>query len=186
MAEKTGWGKLHREIMDHPVWDHDGIYKLFTFCFMEANWKASQYKVPGANELITVERGQFITGQQMLHSALYKRPTRETPTSRTVWRWLQNLSEFGCVKLMTLSNRCTIVTVVNYETYQDLNSDSVTQTSKQATDLCHADVKASDTPVSTSEEVKKGRREEGKASKASAIRALRREEARGPDSRRLS
>lgn len=159
MASGDGWVKILRKIREHAVWDHDGVFKLFVHCVLEANYAPTKYKIPGSHELIDVVRGQFITGQQILFSGLYKRPTKDTPNSRTVWRWLQVLSEFGCVNLLTVSNRCTLVTVCNYESYQEPQSDndkpSDTPVSKQATHRCHAGVKA----PPTSEEVKKVKKE---------------------------
>ncbi len=157
MAE-DGWVKLVRKIREHPVWDHDGMLKLFLHCVFEANWKPSKYLVPGSHDVIEVARGQFITGQQVLYSSLYRAASKDSPTSRTVWRWLQNLQEFGCVNLMTVSNRCTVVTVCNYETYQDARFDTVKPDDTPVSRRCHAGV----TPVSTSEELNNSKQEEGK------------------------
>ena len=81
-----GWIKAFRKIREHPTWSHDGMFKLLFHCLFEANFKPSQYLVPGTTEAIVVPRGAFITGREVLLNALYPSKTTDTPTSRTVSR----------------------------------------------------------------------------------------------------
>lgn len=170
------WIKIHRAILEHPVFYHDGMFRLWVFLLLRANWKPARWLVPGTMEQTTIERGQLVTGRETLFQELYgsSYTGSEKPTSRTVWRWLETLKKFGCVTLKTMSNRCTLVTIVNYETYQQQKGEDVQPLSKVCpTDVppvssrCPADVP----PVSTIEESnksKKGRREEGKKVSADA------------------
>lgn len=164
------WLKLHRSIMEHPVFQHDGLLRLWTYLLVKANWKPRDWIIPGTLDRVTIARGQLITGRETLFESLYGNDYRgeSKPTARTVWRWLKTLESFECVTLQTVSNRCTLVTISKYTTYQDGGDDDVPPVSRSCpTDVqvvsnrCPTDVP----PVSTLEErnnSKKERREEGK------------------------
>lgn len=115
-----GYVKLHREIESHPTFAHDGLFRLWSYCMLRANWKDTQWLIPGTTTSMVVRRGQFITGRESLHSRLYGPEYRgeHRPASRTLWRWLESLCHMKCITMDTVSNRCTLVTVCNYEAYQ--------------------------------------------------------------------
>lgn len=156
---EEGWIKAYRKLRDHPSWPHDGLVKLWLHCLFEANYASSTYLIPGTTDIVTVERGSFITGREVLHAGMYPKKSADTPVARTVYRWLQSLERMECVTLRTLSNRCTLVTVVNYETYQAKEAGQGSSDVPPVSKSCPAGVP----PVSTSEEkkeTKKGRKEE--------------------------
>lgn len=125
------WITVHRKLLTNPVMQHDGLFRLWMFCLMKAAWKDGRWLVPGTTSVMDVKRGQFITGRESLHSALYggEYSGEHRPSSRTLWRWLESLAAMECVKLETVSNRCTIVTVVKYNTYQKDKQQDVQQVS---------------------------------------------------------
>lgn len=151
-----GWVRLYRKIQEHPAWSHDGMLKLWLYCCMEANYKDSTYLVPGTTQVIRVNRGSFITGREVLLNALYPHKNSDTPVARTVYRWMQSLEAMECLKTQNVSNRCTMVTVVNYDTYNPQNGVSCPTDVQPVSDRCPTAVR----PMSTSEEGKE--REEGK------------------------
>lgn len=121
---------LWRKMLDSPIFNHDGLFRLWSFCLMRANWKDGKWFIPNSLIEVQIPRGSFITGRESLHGELYperdkygKRIKREyTPCSRTVWRWLEALERMNCINLQVVSNRCTIVSVCNYNLYQDINT----------------------------------------------------------------
>ena len=116
------WIKLHRKLLEHPIMAHDGLCRMWIYCLMRANWKKRRWLMPGTTTPIVIPRGSFITGRKALHEALYpKDDNREmpTPSPSTVWRWLHSLQTMQCVKLENVNNRCTMVSICNYSTYQD-------------------------------------------------------------------
>lgn len=133
-----GWVTEDRAVLEHPVFQDAGLYRLFRYCILKANWKPGRWLVPGTMTQIDIDRGQFVTGRESLYAELYGPSYRGShkPTSRTLWRWLSALQSLGCLKLETVSNRCTIVTVVNYSTYQDPRNPDVPHVSS----TCPADV----------------------------------------------
>lgn len=160
------WIKLHRKMLNSPIMRHDGLFRLWAYCLLVANWKPSKWLVPGTLREVQIGRGQFITGRTSLHEALYPKRDRDgriieceyTPAPRTLWRRLEALRIMGCVKLQNLSNRCTLVTVCNYETYQDGGHLDCPADVPLMSRCCPADVPL----MSTTEEDKKIRKEEDK------------------------
>jgi hypothetical protein len=157
-----GYVKLHREILEHPVFVHPGVFHLWCYCLMRANWKDSKAMVPGTLRQIEVRRGQFITGRESLFANLYANTKQSPPTPRTVWRWLETLEEYGSLRVQTLSGRCSLVTVCNYDTYQSEDSGGCPADVQLASSSRPGDVQVSILPASTVEEVKKGRKERSK------------------------
>lgn len=165
------WIKLHRKLLSHPIMTHDGLCRLWVHCLMRANWKDKQWIIPGTLQPITILRGSFITGRESLFSEMY--PKRDSdgkaivrkwaPTSRTLWSWLRALEGFECVKLETVSNRCTIVTIRNYNTYQSLEEGSLPAGFPLASSQLPAGFPLTCSPASTIEERKEF--QEGEESK---------------------
>lgn len=138
------WIKLHRSLLEGPLIQHAGMLQVWIYCLLRANWEPRRVMFPGCLSPIEVDRGEFVTGRNALHAALYSGPEKDKPVARTVWRWLETLEAMACVELRTVSNRCTVVKVCNYKTYQDGQQDNVPLVSRS----CPADVP----PVSTDKE----------------------------------
>jgi hypothetical protein len=160
------WIKLHRKLLESPIMQHDGLFRLWGYCLMRANWKESKWLIPGTLTEISVPRGAFISGRESLHHALYPKHDingkpiyrDSTPTSRTVWRWLEALAKMECVNIKNVSNRCSIITVCNYNVYQDDKDTQCPAGVQPVSSRCPAGVQ----PVSTEEEDKNLRKKERK------------------------
>lgn len=112
-----GWVKLHRKILDNGIFTGDSdLLKVFVWCLLKASHKQHQI---GMN---TIEPGQFLTGRISASQELNIKPT-------TVRNKLNQLQQKKYVKLMT-TNKFSIVTIVNWNTYQveDSTSDSESKT----------------------------------------------------------
>lgn len=140
MASDIGWLKLHRKFIESDVFQHPGMWHLFCYCMARANVADKPALIPGTTEFVTIKRGQFITGRNSLHAALYPNAERDTPVPRTVWRWMETIQGLGCIKLETLSNRCTLVSVCNYETYQARETGQCPAHVPLVSSTCPADV----------------------------------------------
>jgi hypothetical protein len=157
-----GYVKLYRDVMDHPIFAHEGMLRLWCFCLLRANWKDSQWLVPGTLISMPVKRGQFITGGNSLYESLYGSEYKgDKPSVRTIWRWLEALRDMECLEMQTVSSRCTLVTICNYETYQDANDGECQADDKPVSSSCHAGV----TPVTTNKETNHSIKKEGKNGK---------------------
>jgi hypothetical protein len=114
----TGYVKLHRESMDHPVFDDPWLWKVFTWCIMRANFADSQYKDG------PVERGSFKTGRNAAAESLNASPS-------SVYRAFLRLKKLGCISLKS-NKHWTTITVCNYTTYQSDEEQARTTGEQQA------------------------------------------------------
>jgi len=121
MAEDEGWIKLHRKFTDSDIFQHPGMWHLFCYCMAKAHFRDKEIVVPGTFEKRIVKRGSLITGRNALHERLYPHKTQFSPSPSTLWRWLEQLEVMESVKLENLNNRCTMVTVCQYERYNAHN-----------------------------------------------------------------
>lgn len=151
MAADTGWIKLHRALLEGPIIQHAGMLQVWIHCLLRANWETRKIMFPGCLTPIEVQRGEFVTGRNSLHAWLYPRADKDNPVAKTVWRWLEALEGMGCVSLRTVSNRCTVVSVVNYESYQSREVGQCPTDVPPVSNRCPADVPL----VSTDKELKK-------------------------------
>jgi hypothetical protein len=142
----TGYVKLHRSVIEHWVFAHDGVFYLWTNLLMRANWKDGKFWPGGSTQPMTIARGQFVTGRSSLHSLLYPthdslgrviRREQKPPHATTVWRWLQALEKDGMVALHVRSS-FTIVTISNYDTYQGRDGDECATDAPQMRQPCAA------------------------------------------------
>lgn len=160
----SGYVKMHRELMEHWVFDDDAVFYLWTNLLMRANWKDGKFWPGGDSSPLIVKRGQLVTGRTSLHALLY--PTRNSqgqvikrehnpPHPSTIWRWIKAMEKDGMIAL-DVRSKYTIITLCNYETYQGSDADDCTTSAQVVRRSCAGDAQV----VRTIEEGKKGRREE--------------------------
>jgi hypothetical protein len=122
MTEKnTGFISLHRKILDWGWYTDANTKSLFLHLVLRANWKENTWlgKV--------IERGSFVTSRD----SLAKETGLSVQQVRTALKKLESTKEIT----ITTSSRNTLITVVNYEQYQDTNQDDNQQiTNEQPTD----------------------------------------------------
>lgn len=115
----TGWVKLHRKFQNWEWYKKSEMVHLFLHLLLSANHKDNTWQ--GTE----VKRGQLVTGRQAL--------VRETGISeRTIRTCLDRLTKTGELTSKT-TNRFTIVTICNYDEYQDDDFCIVQQIDQQTT-----------------------------------------------------
>jgi hypothetical protein len=99
------WVKLYRSLMESDIWHDEWLVKLFVWCLLKASFRDSAFKGK------TIERGQFVTGRL--------RASEELDVSPGKWlRGIEKLVKAGCISTKS-DNQFTVITVCNYESYQD-------------------------------------------------------------------
>ncbi len=63
----SGWISIHRKIKESPVYSDSQAVHLWLHLLLTANHKTNQFVMNG--KLITVNRGQLLTGRKALSSA---------------------------------------------------------------------------------------------------------------------
>lgn len=110
---QEGWVSLHRKALESKVYSDERAWRLFTTLLLKANWSPGYFKGEHVN------RGQLATSMRSLAELLEW-------SAATVHRTLDKLVEFGCVEV-EVKHRFSLITISNYETYQDANSERETQ-----------------------------------------------------------
>ena len=145
-----GWVKLWRKKLDSRLSKDVRLWFLFDVLVLRARATPGWVSLKTLTEPVKLERGQLISGRESLHEWIAPAIPWNRPTSKTVWRWLQKLEKMGKVVLES-SNRYTIVTIVNYGTYNDVPVEDVQVNVQPVSSRCPAGVQ----PVSTKKKEKK-------------------------------
>jgi len=114
-----GWIKLHRQFLEWEWYDEPNCTRVFLHCLLKANHKDKRYRGD------VIKRGTFVTSLEVLSHEL----NITTQQLRTVFKKLESTGEIN----RQSNRRGTVVTVCNYDTYQDVDSDSNTRSNKQLT-----------------------------------------------------
>lgn len=100
-----GWIKIYRSLLDWEWFDDAETVKLFIYILLSANYEDKKWRG------MVVERGQYVVGIEALAKRL--KTTRQKIRTR-----LEKMEKYGTIRTAT-TNRFTIVTICNYESYQD-------------------------------------------------------------------
>jgi len=114
-----GWIKLHRKFSDWEWFDNSEMVHLFIFLLLNANSENGNWRG------ITIKRGQILTG---LHS-LNERTGISIQTLRTCLTRLEKTGEIN----KQSNNQNSIITICNYESYQEKPQKSNKQPNKRPT-----------------------------------------------------
>lgn len=118
---------LSRSILESEVFANERHLKIWIWCLCKANYKKAFVPLKIGKGITTVEvkRGQFIFGRN-------KAGTELNITPSTVYNDLQSMEHKGMLKIEP-NNQYSLITVCNYDSYQDVGSYELT-TNKQPTD----------------------------------------------------
>lgn len=112
--DRRGWIKLHRKLLDNPIFKDSEAVHLFNYFLLKANYEKKSFlfnKRP-----MVVERGQLITGLRQIH--------KDTGISTgKIRRRLELLATTQIITHQT-THQFSIVTICNYNEYQDRENES--------------------------------------------------------------
>ena len=118
-----GWIKLHRQITEWEWYTDGNTFRVFLHLIINANHKPNRYKG------VLIERGQILTGRKSLAAALEL-------TERQVRTALNKLKKSGEITQKTASKTTksgSIITICNYDSYQEQKELSDQQNDQQTT-----------------------------------------------------
>ena len=130
----SGWICLHRQIVSSAVFADPDLFRLWVWILARANWETNHVamKTGRGNTIVTLQPGQLITGRMAASEELKWSPS-------TFRRRLNRLETMGMIALK-VDTHWSVVSVVNWEKYQQPNSDkwtgngqAITSESGQAT-----------------------------------------------------
>jgi hypothetical protein len=99
---------------------------------MKANHKTSYASLDGVNTPVKIEPGQFISGRYSLHSEYYSRQKRSVRkfSPWTLWKKLKVLEGMQILSIKSC-NKYSIITIINWGTYQNVVSEDEHQNEHQ-------------------------------------------------------
>lgn len=106
----NGWVKVHRKIMKSTIWGDPLRLKAWIHCILSANHEDNDVFMNG--NVVKVKKGQFITSNRKLQEEW-------GCSTNTVKKILNQLTDLGMIEYSTESRRYTVITLTNYEVYQD-------------------------------------------------------------------
>ena len=108
--DDLGWIKLHRKILDNPIFRDPETLQLFIYLLLRANHKEGHRFIFNGQE-IYLERGQCLTGLDRISG----------DTGLSFWKIRARLDLLETLKIITrkTTNRFSIVSICNYSLYQD-------------------------------------------------------------------
>lgn len=151
----AGFIKIHRKLLEWGWYDDSAVKSVFIHLLLIANFKQAEYHGR------TVERGQAVFGRENLASVL-------GITVQQVRTALNKLKSTGEITVQSYS-KFSVATIRNFELYQgndadaELTDDNQQITNNQPTNNQQStnNQPTNNQQITTSEERKKGRREEG-------------------------
>ena len=121
--ENLGWIKLHRKLLDDPVFKNAELWQLYLYCLLRANHKPNNFI--WNESLIKVEAGQFITGRKVIAADLEQ-------DESTVYKRLKVLEKLSYISLKS-NNKFTLLTVTKYDAYIEDNAEEEQQSNNKVT-----------------------------------------------------
>lgn len=134
-----GWVCLHRKTIDSMVFQHEGLFKVWCWCLMKANHEEKWVSVvTGKGSMVVkVEPGQFLFGRKVASKELRMKMS-------TLWDRMKILSKHQNIGIQSNSHY-SIITIINWNTYQrneiisDSQPDKQPTSNRQATDTNNND-----------------------------------------------
>lgn len=114
-----GWVKLHRRFTDWEWFNISEMVHLFIYLMLNANHDDNEWRG------IFIKRGQILTGLNSLHQ-------KTKISNQTLRTCLKRLEKTGEINIQS-TNKYSIITICNYDSYQLEQQTTNKQTNKQLT-----------------------------------------------------
>lgn len=109
---KQGFIKIDRQILEWRYHDYPNMFRFWILLLLKANWKPAYFKG------VLVDRGSFITSARNL--------AKESHLSVNTVRRLLQLLENEHQIIRTVTQSWTLISIVNYAKYQDIDENDGT------------------------------------------------------------
>jgi len=116
----NGYIKLHRKILNDPIFLNPGLLQLFLYCLLRSNHNEQEFNQ--RKKTIIIKRGTFLCGLKKLSEYLHC-------NQNTLYKRLQTLKSLRYIDIQT-TNKFSIISIVNYEKYQNRNSKNRAENGK--------------------------------------------------------
>ena len=110
MNETKTYVLLSRCLLEKKIFRNEKWLKVFIWCILKARHQPEPEKVGG----VEIKRGQFLFGRESASKQLNIK-------ENTIYFIMKNLQKLNAISIKS-NNKYSIVTVVNYNTYQDFKN----------------------------------------------------------------
>ena len=119
-AMDNGFIILSRGIIDSDVFASQKLLKIWVWCLCRASFKdrTIPISVGKGESIVNIKRGQFIFGRHKAEDELFI-------DGSTIYKAMKKLQEIGNITIKS-NNQYSIVTICNYDKYQDVSNYKVT------------------------------------------------------------
>lgn len=118
-----GWVKLHRKLLESPVFQNEKLLKVFVWCLLKAS-HTEHTELVGLQK-VSLHPGQFIYGR---HRAAEELKIKES----TLYKYIMWLKDEEILNIQS-NNKFSVVTVVNWDIYQIDEPKSSSKSSNKVT-----------------------------------------------------
>ena len=122
---REGFIKLHRVLSEHPIKTDGSALLVFIDLLMNAEWKDGK-RIFFKKEQISLKRGQLTLGRYQLAKNTGLKPS-------TAWGALQRLSTKYQITDIQTDTKYSLITILNYNRYQNNEKDTDTHTDSPPT-----------------------------------------------------
>jgi len=136
----SGWICLHRKLLDWEWYSDSNTMRLFVHCLLKANYEEKTWRG------VKLKRGQFITSRDSLSKEL----GLSVMQIRTAINKLKSTNDIT----IKTSTKNTIITVSNYELYQD-NNQQINHNNNQQNNQQHNRQITTDNNITINKETNK-------------------------------
>ena len=123
----TGWIKLHRKLLDSPIFQNEKLFKVFAYCLMKASHKEHTQLV--GRRVVHLQKGQFVFGRKRASEELRLKES-------TVRDYVKLLEKLGTIDIKS-DNKFSVITVINWAVYQNDEEISDSKNDKKPTTNQH-------------------------------------------------
>jgi hypothetical protein len=115
----NGHIKVHRTIMDSPIFASEKGLKIWIWLLCKATYKERHLpvKIGKGETVVALKRGELLFGRFKAEESL-------CIDGSTIYRWIKKMEEMEMIEVKS-SSQYTIITICNYDKYQTLNDDAV-------------------------------------------------------------
>lgn len=125
--DMRGWIKIFRDLLDH--WLSSDMEKLGRWVWLLMTATHDDQKILVGNQLVELKRGQLIASNSTLAKAW-------DTSERSVLRYLDVLEKDNMLHRCT-HRKVTIITICNFESYQDKRTSKRTDTCTDSAPIAH-------------------------------------------------
>jgi hypothetical protein len=145
MEDNAGWIKIHRKITKWEWYDDGNTFRLFIHLLLTANYESKKWHG------IAVNRGELITSIRNLAKTL-KLSEQKIKTSINKLKSTHEITGKS-------TNKYTIITICNYDSYQSLENQNNTQNNTQNNNQITNKQQTNNKQITTTKEYKEKRKE---------------------------